>query len=101
MTLYVLYGEDATDGLERRITTRVAHLARLGQLRDEGRLVMGGGMPAIDAEDPGPAGFFGSLIVADFPSLEEAEAWFAVDPYVSAGVFARTAVWPFKEDFPR
>lgn len=97
---YALIGEDAPDSLATRMAVRPAHLARLEALRDTGRLLIGGPMPAIDSPDPGPAGFAGSLIVAEFASLAEAEAWLAEDPYVKEGVFARTIVRPFKKVFP-
>lgn len=98
--LYVLIGEDAPEVLERRLQARPEHLARLEALRDEGRLLMAGPMPAIDAPDPGPAGFAGSLVVAEFDSLQSAERWLADDPYVAAGVFARTSVRPFRKVLP-
>ncbi|ANQ84893.1 YciI family protein [Azoarcus olearius] len=98
--LYVLLGEDAPGSLEKRLAVRPAHLARIEALRDAGRLVLGGPMPAIDSPDPGPAGFAGSLIVAEFASLTEAEEWLAADPYVTEGVFARTSVRPFKKVLP-
>lgn len=98
--LYVLIGEDATGSLAKRMAVRPAHLARLEALRDEGRLVVAGPMPAIDSPEPGPAGFFGSLIIAEFPSLEDAEAWLAADPYVTDGVFARTLAKPYRKTLP-
>ncbi|AYH44241.1 YciI family protein [Azoarcus sp. DN11] len=98
--LYVLMGEDAPGKLEVRMAVRPAHLARLEALRDEGRLLMAGPMPAIDSPDPGPAGFFGSLVVAEFASLADAEAWLAADPYVIKGVFARTSARPYKKVLP-
>ena len=98
--LYVLIGEDAPDVLSARQAARPAHLARLEALRDEGRLVLAGPMPAIDAPDPGPAGFFGSLVVAEFASQAEAERWLREDPYVIHGVFARTSVRPYKRVLP-
>lgn len=97
---YALIGEDATGTLAIRLAARPAHLARLEALRDEGRLLLAGPMPAIDAADPGPAGFAGSLVVAEFTSLADAEAWLAQDPYVTEGVFARTRVHPFKKVLP-
>lgn len=99
--LYVLIGEDAPQSLEKRRAARPAHLARLQALQDEGRLILAGPMPAIDAADPGPAGFSGSLIVAEFGSQAAASAWLADDPYVAAGVFGRTEVRPFKQVFPQ
>ncbi|MFN3984276.1 MAG: YciI family protein [Rhodocyclaceae bacterium] len=97
---YALIGEDAPGTLETRLAARPAHLARLEALRNEGRLLLAGPMPAIDAADPGPAGFAGSLVVAEFTSLADAEAWLAQDPYVTEGVFARTRVHPFKKVLP-
>jgi uncharacterized protein YciI len=98
--LYVVMAEDAPDSLARRLAARPQHLARLTALQAEGRLVLAGPCPAIDAPDPGPAGFSGSLIVAEFPSLEDARAWADADPYVAAGVYARVTVKPFKRVFP-
>lgn len=98
--LYALIGEDRPDSLDTRMAARPAHVARLEALRNEGRLVIAGPMPAIDSPDPGPAGFAGSLVVAEFPSQAEAEAWLAADPYVVEGVFARTTVRPFKKVLP-
>lgn len=98
--LYVLQGEDAPESLETRLAVRPAHLARLEALRDEGRLIVAGPMPAIDAPDPGPAGFTGSLVIAEFESLEAAKQWLAADPYVTEGVFSRTSVQPYKKVLP-
>jgi uncharacterized protein YciI len=98
--LYALICEDAPGSLDVRLNVRPAHLARLEALRDEGRLVIAGPMPAIDSPDPGPAGFFGSLIVAEFASQGDAERWLADDPYVKAGVFARITVRPYKKVLP-
>lgn len=97
---YAVISEDVQGSLERRAGARAAHLARLSALVDEGRLLVAGPHPAIDSEDPGPAGFTGSLIVADFPSLDEAEAWAREDPYVAAGVYAKVVVKPFKRVLP-
>lgn len=97
---YAIHGEDAPDSLPRRLAARPAHLARLAALQDEGRLLLAGPYPAIDSPDPGPAGFSGSLIVADFPSLVEARAWADADPYVAAGVYAKVIVRPFKKVLP-
>lgn len=97
---YAVISEDIKDSLPRRAQARAAHLARLSTLLDEGRLLLAGPHPAIDAEDPGPAGFTGSLIVAEFASLEEAEAWARDDPYVEAGVYANVVVKPFKRVLP-
>ncbi len=98
--LYAIVGEDRPDALPRRLAARPAHVARLEQLRTEGRLVLAGPFPAIDAPDPGPAGFAGSLIVAEFGSLAEAEAWAAADPYVAADVYAAVRVRPFRKALP-
>ena len=98
--LYVLIGEDAPDSLAARMAARPAHLARLEALRDAGRLFVAGPMPAIDSPDPGPAGFTGSLVIAEFGSQQEAEAWLADDPYVAAGVFVRTSARPYKKVLP-
>jgi uncharacterized protein YciI len=99
--LYAIIGEDRTNSLERRMATRPAHLARLDELEAAGRMVLAGPCPAIDSPDPGPAGFSGSLIVAEFDSLADAQAWADADPYVAAGVYARVTVRPFKQVFPR
>lgn len=98
--LYALIGEDAPDSLPKRLAARPAHLDRIQQLQSEGRLVLAGPMPALDSPDPGPAGFAGSLIVAEFASLAEAQAWLDADPYVSAGVFARAIARPFRQVLP-
>lgn len=97
---YVLIGEDAPGTLDARMAARPAHLARLEALRDDGRLLIAGPMPAIDTPDPGPTGFFGSLVIAEFDSLTDAEHWLADDPYVRQGVFARTTVKPYKKVLP-
>ena len=97
---YAIISEDVADSLPRRAKAREAHIARLRELVDEGRLLVAGPHPAIDAEDPGPAGWSGSLVVADFPSLEDAQAWADEDPYVAAGVYARVTVKPFKRVLP-
>lgn len=98
--LYAFVGRDAADSLERRLAARPAHLARLQALQDTGRLLLAGPFPAVDASDPGPAGFTGSLIVAEFASLTEAQAWADADPYVAAGVYAEVTVKPFKKVLP-
>jgi uncharacterized protein YciI len=98
--LYALIGRDAAKSLDKRLAARPDHLKRLQGLRDEGRLLLAGPFPAIDAEDPGPAGFRGSLIVAEFDTLEEAEAWAQADPYVDAGVYEDVEVLPFKKVLP-
>ena len=99
--LYAILGHDAPDSLARRLAARPRHLVRAKQLHDQGRLVLAGPFPAIDSPDPGPAGFTGSLIVAEFDSQIDAEVWIAADPYVIDGVFARTEVRPFKQVFPQ
>jgi len=98
--LYAIIGDDAPDSLENRLAARPAHLARLDALQQDGRLVLAGPFPAIDSPNPGPAGFSGSLIVAEFESLEAARTWAEADPYVSAGVFERVNVKPFKKVLP-
>jgi uncharacterized protein YciI len=99
--LYLIVGEDVPNSLENRLAARPAHLARLEALQNAGRIVLGGPLPAIDSPDPGPAGFSGSLIVAEFESLIAAQAWADADPYVAAGVYARVTVKPFKQVFPK
>ena len=98
--LYAIFGNDVPDSLDKRLSVRPAHLARLQALQNEGRLILAGPFPAVDAIDPGVAGFSGSLIVAEFASLAAAEAWAQADPYVTAGVYAQVAVRPFKKVFP-
>ncbi len=98
--LYMILGREAEGGLERRAASREAHLGRLRALADEGRLVLAGPLPAIDAEDPGPAGFAGSLVVAEFASLEQAREWADADPYVHAGAWSGSEVHPFKGVLP-
>ena len=97
---YAVISEDAPDSLQKRLSARIAHVARLEQLKNEGRLLLAGPHPAIDAQDPGPAGFTGSLIVAEFASLADAKAWADNDPYVGAGVYARVSVKPFRKTLP-
>ena len=97
---YAIEGHDAPDTLPRRMAVRQQHLTRLHQLRDQGRLLLAGPCPAIDAEDPGSAGFSGSIVIAEFDSLASAQAWAAADPYVEAGVYARTDVRPFRKVLP-
>ena len=97
---YVIEGYDGQDVLAKRLAARAGHLARLTALRDEGRLLLAGPCPAIDAEDPGPAGFSGSIVIAEFGSLEDARAWADADPYVAAGVYTRVEVRPFKRVLP-
>ena len=98
--LYAILGRDAPNSLEQRLAVRPAHLARLNGLLNEGRLILAGPLPAIDSPDPGPAGFQGSLVVVEFPSLEEAKAWAQADPYVAAGVYAAVEVYPFRKALP-
>lgn len=98
--LYAIIGEDTPGSLDQRAAARPAHLARIESLVADGRLVLAGPFPAIDAPDPGPAGMTGSLIVAEFDSLEDARAWIDADPYVTEGVFARVEVRPFRKVFP-
>ena len=97
---YMIYSEDVADSLAQRKLTRPAHLARLQQLAAEQRLLTAGPLPAIDAEDPAEAGFTGSLVVAQFDSLDEAKAWADADPYLAAGVYARSTVKPFRKVLP-
>ena len=98
--LYAIISQDVTDSLELRKSARPEHLGRLNELRDAGRLVLAGPHPAIDSEDPGTAGFTGSLVVAEFPSLDDARAWAGADPYVAAGVYEQVVVKPFKRVLP-
>lgn len=98
--LYMIVGRDAEDSLQRRSSAREAHLARINALLDEGHLVLAGPLPKIDAADPGPAGFSGSLIVAEFDSLEAARDWADADPYLNCGAWADTEVHPFKQVLP-
>ena len=98
--LYAIVGEDRPNSLADRLAARPAHLERLKTLQDEGRMILAGPCPAVDSPDPGPAGFSGSIIVAEFSSLEAAQAWADADPYVAAGVYAKITVKPFKKVFP-
>lgn len=98
--LYAIIAEDVANSLEKRKLARPDHLARLQSLKEAGRLVLAGPHPAIDNDDPGTAGFTGSLIVAEFNSLADAEAWAAEDPYIVAGVYAKVTVKPFKKVLP-
>ncbi|WP_415893501.1 YciI family protein [Neptuniibacter sp. PT8_73] len=97
---YAIISEDVENSLEKRLAARPDHLARLNQLNEEGRLLIAGPHPAIDSEDPGEAGFSGSLVVAEFNSLEEAQAWADKDPYIDAGVYAKVVVKPYKKVLP-
>lgn len=96
---YAIISEDVADSLARRKGARPDHIARLGALRDQGRLLTAGPHPAIDSEEPGPNGFSGSLVIAEFDSLEDAERWAEADPYCAAGVYARVMVKPYKKVF--
>jgi uncharacterized protein len=98
--LYAITGYDRPQSLELRLKVRARHLERAQALYDEGRLLLAGPFPAIDSPEPGPAGFAGSLLVVQFPSQQEAEAWINADPYVTEGVFERVEVRPFKQVFP-
>ena len=98
--LYAIIAEDVPGSLEKRLAARPAHVERLKALLAEGRLVIAGPHPLIDAEDPGPAGFSGSLIVAEFASRELAIAWASADPYVAAGAYGKVTVKPFKKALP-
>ena len=97
---YMILGEDHDASLEKRKRARPAHLERMQTMLDEGRLLLAGPLPAVDSEEPGPAGFAGSLMIVEFPSLEEAEAWAADDPYCAAGVFKNVTVKPFIKVLP-
>ena len=97
---YVINATDNEGSLERRLSVRAQHLARLQELQNEGRLLLAGPCPAVDCNDPGPAGFTGSLIVAEFDSLEDAQSWANADPYVEARVYANISVKPFRKVLP-
>lgn len=98
--LYAIIATDVAHSLEKRISVRPAHVERLKQLQAEGRMVLAGPHPAIESNDPGEAGFTGSLIVAEFPTLAEARAWADADPYVAAGVYDSVVIKPFKQVLP-
>lgn len=98
--LYAIIATDHPDSLNQRLAARPAHVARLEQLKSEGRLVLAGPHPAVDSNDPGPAGFSGSLIVAEFESQRAAQLWADADPYIEAGVYAQVLVKPFKLVLP-
>ena len=98
--LYAIIGRDVPGTLQQHLAARPAHLERLNALLAEGRLVLAGPLPAIDSPDPGPAGFQGSLVVAEFAALEEARAWADADPYVAAGVYAAVEIYPFRKVLP-
>ncbi|GGU82004.1 hypothetical protein GCM10009504_43260 [Pseudomonas laurentiana] len=98
--LYAIIASDVANSLENRLAARPAHLERLQQLKAEGRVVLAGPHPAIDSNDPGAAGFSGSLIVGEFESLSAAQAWADADPYIAAGVYDKVVVKPFKQVLP-
>jgi uncharacterized protein YciI len=98
--LYAVISEDVENSLEKRLSARPAHVERLQELKSEGRLILAGPHPAIDSEDPGTNGFTGSLIVAEFDSLEVAQQWADEDPYIGAGVYKQVTVKPFKKVLP-
>jgi uncharacterized protein YciI len=97
---YAIIAEDTPNSLDKRLNTRPEHLNRLHALQNAGRLLLAGPFPAIDSSDPGPAGYSGSLIVADFPTLEEAKIWANNDPYVASGVYGQVTVKPFRKTLP-
>lgn len=98
--LYMIYAEDSANSLEKRLAARPAHLARLTQLQQEGRLFAAGPLPAVDSDNPGEAGFTGSLVIAEFSSLAEAQSWAEADPYWAAGVYHKATVKPYKKVLP-
>ncbi|MGF1726550.1 YciI family protein [Photobacterium nomapromontoriensis] len=98
---YVIFSQDVENSLERRMSVRDKHLARLHDLQEQGRLLVAGPMPAIDSDNPGEAGFTGSTVIAQFNSLEEAQSWADADPYIDAGVYANVIVKPFKKVLPQ
>jgi len=100
MMFYVIIGEDRPGTLEQRMAARPAHVERLLEMQQEGRLLMAGPCPAIDSPDPGSAGFTGSVIVAEFASLNDAKNWADADPYIAAGVYEKVTVKPFKKVLP-
>ena len=98
--LYAIIGQDVSGSLEKRLAVRPAHLARLQALQEEGRLLLAGPFPAADALDPGAAGFTGSLVIAEFASLQDAQEWARADPYAATGVFRQISVQPFRKVLP-
>ena len=98
--LYAIISEDVDNSLSRRMKARPAHLERLNELQQQGRLILAGPHPAIDSNDPGDSGFTGSLVVAEFTDLEHAQQWADADPYIAAGVYAKVVVKPFKKVLP-
>ena len=99
--LYAIISQDRENSLAARLAARPVHLSRLQDLQAAGRMLLAGPHPAIDSEDPGSAGFSGSLVVAEFPTLDEAQSWANADPYMAAGVYAQVTVKPFKKVFPQ
>lgn len=99
--IYVIICEDVPNSLEKRRSVRAEHLKRLEELQDQARLILAGPHPAVDSEDPAEAGFTGSLIIAEFNNLEEAQRWADADPYITAGVYASVKIKPFKRVFPK
>ncbi len=97
---YAIHAKDRQGSLEKRLASRPAHFERLKELNRLGRLLTAGPIPAIDSEDPGPAGFLGSLVIADFPDISAAKTWAADDPYFEAGVYQEVDVYPFKRVLP-
>lgn len=97
---FAIIAQDHPGTLDKRLAARAEHLERLNKLQDEGRMLLAGPFPAIESENPGPAGFTGSMIVAEFASLADAEAWAKVDPYVAAGVYAEVSIRPFRKTLP-
>ena len=98
--LYSIVAQDVENSLEKRLAARPKHLARLNELKDQGRLIVAGPNPAIDSNDPGDAGFSGSLIIAEFANLADAQTWADADPYIEAGVYQSVSVKPFKKVLP-
>ncbi|MDE0249588.1 MAG: YciI family protein [Gammaproteobacteria bacterium] len=98
--LYAILSEDVPDSLEKRKSVRALHIARLDELKNQGRLVLAGPHPAVDSPDPGDAGFTGSLVIAEFDSQQHAQEWADADPYIEAGVYAKVVVKPFKRVLP-
>ena len=99
--LYAIISEDVANSLKKRLSVRPAHIKRLQELQDAGRLVLAGPHPSIDSDNPGAAGFTGSLVVAEFDCQTDAQHWANVDPYIDAGVYAKVTVKPFKKVFPQ
>ncbi len=99
--IYAIISEDINDSLAKRMSARPAHIKRLQTLQDDGRLVLAGPHPAVDSDNPGDAGFTGSLVVAEFDNLQAAQFWADSDPYIDAGVYAKVTVKPFKKVFPQ